>query len=221
MPDETHDRFSRARSASPFGMVICAGPTGSGKTTTLYAALTEINKPRAQHHDDRGPGRVRLAVDQPDPDQRPGGHHLRRRPEGRSCARTPTSSSSARSATPRPRGSRSSRRSPATSCSRRCTRPTRPARSHRFLDMGIEPFLVASSVIGGRRPAARAADLPLLPASRTSRPPRSSTFYRRSGRSREARVLARRGLQLLPPHRLRGSDRRVRAADRHATRCVR
>ncbi len=28
---------------SPFGMVICAGPTGSGKTTTLYAALTEIN----------------------------------------------------------------------------------------------------------------------------------------------------------------------------------
>jgi type IV pilus assembly protein PilB len=28
---------------SPFGMVICAGPTGSGKTTTLYAALNEIN----------------------------------------------------------------------------------------------------------------------------------------------------------------------------------
>jgi type IV pilus assembly protein PilB len=28
---------------SPFGMVICAGPTGSGKTTTLYAALAEIN----------------------------------------------------------------------------------------------------------------------------------------------------------------------------------
>jgi type IV pilus assembly protein PilB len=42
MPDETHDRFSRLI-RSPFGMVICAGPTGSGKTTTLYAALTEIN----------------------------------------------------------------------------------------------------------------------------------------------------------------------------------
>jgi type IV pilus assembly protein PilB len=26
-------------------MVICAGPTGSGKTTTLYAALNEINDP--------------------------------------------------------------------------------------------------------------------------------------------------------------------------------
>ena len=28
---------------SPYGMVICAGPTGSGKTTTLYATLAEIN----------------------------------------------------------------------------------------------------------------------------------------------------------------------------------
>ncbi|MGZ6963617.1 MAG: GspE/PulE family protein [Acidimicrobiia bacterium] len=28
---------------SPYGMVICAGPTGSGKTTTLYATLTKIN----------------------------------------------------------------------------------------------------------------------------------------------------------------------------------
>jgi type IV pilus assembly protein PilB len=30
---------------SPFGMVICAGPTGSGKTTTLYAALNQIANP--------------------------------------------------------------------------------------------------------------------------------------------------------------------------------
>jgi type IV pilus assembly protein PilB len=28
---------------SPYGMVICAGPTGSGKTTTLYATLSQIN----------------------------------------------------------------------------------------------------------------------------------------------------------------------------------
>ena len=43
MDEETHARFSRLI-RSPFGMVICAGPTGSGKTTTLYAALTEINQ---------------------------------------------------------------------------------------------------------------------------------------------------------------------------------
>ena len=35
----------RELATSPFGMVICAGPTGSGKTTTLYAALNEINGP--------------------------------------------------------------------------------------------------------------------------------------------------------------------------------
>ena len=29
----------------PYGMVLCVGPTGSGKTTTLHAALAHINKP--------------------------------------------------------------------------------------------------------------------------------------------------------------------------------
>lgn len=29
---------------APFGMVLVTGPTGSGKTTTLYSALTELNK---------------------------------------------------------------------------------------------------------------------------------------------------------------------------------
>jgi type IV pilus assembly protein PilB len=44
MPDDTHDIYSRTVRA-PFGMVLCAGPTGSGKTTTLYATLSEVADP--------------------------------------------------------------------------------------------------------------------------------------------------------------------------------
>lgn len=42
MPRETYNTYSKLVHA-PFGMVICAGPTGAGKTTTLYATLLEIN----------------------------------------------------------------------------------------------------------------------------------------------------------------------------------
>src|SRR5436305_11959000 len=42
---ETHyQRLARSR-GKPHGMVLVTGPTGSGKSTTLYATLAEINKP--------------------------------------------------------------------------------------------------------------------------------------------------------------------------------
>ncbi len=41
--DDTSIRMLRSLSNEPYGMLLVTGPTGSGKTTTLYAVITEIN----------------------------------------------------------------------------------------------------------------------------------------------------------------------------------
>ena len=43
--EENQLKLFRAAANQPYGMVLVTGPTGSGKSTTLYSALAELNQP--------------------------------------------------------------------------------------------------------------------------------------------------------------------------------
>jgi type IV pilus assembly protein PilB len=57
---ENYKRFSESFS-KPHGMVLVTGPTGSGKSTTLYATLTEISRPEVNIITVEDPVEYRLA----------------------------------------------------------------------------------------------------------------------------------------------------------------
>ncbi len=145
MDPDNAERF-RKLIELPHGIVLCTGPTGSGKTTTLYSALNEINTriPRSSLSKIR---RIPHERDQPDP----GAFQNRPDVRGRSAIHPPS----------RP-GRRAHRRNP-----RRRDRNGRdsgisdrsPGVQHaahercsssftRLVDMGVEPYLVASTVEG-------------------------------------------------------------------------
>ena len=65
-----HARALHASAAAPpHGILLVTGPTGTGKTTTLYTALDRAQQARREDPHRRGPGRVPDARHQPDPGQ--------------------------------------------------------------------------------------------------------------------------------------------------------
>ncbi len=58
--DDTYARYSKSFT-KPHGMVLVTGPTGSGKSTTLYATLAEISKPEINIITVEDPVEYRLA----------------------------------------------------------------------------------------------------------------------------------------------------------------
>jgi type IV pilus assembly protein PilB len=58
--DKNYERFSKSF-VKPHGMLLVTGPTGSGKSTTLYATLAKINKPQVNIITVEDPVEFRLA----------------------------------------------------------------------------------------------------------------------------------------------------------------
>ena len=113
----------------PNGMLLVTGPTGSGKTTTLYAALHRLNDPRFKLFTIEDPVEYQIQGVVSDPIN-PRLGWTSRRPSDRSFDRIPILSFWEKSAIPKQRAFRSSRRSLAISSSRPCIRIVLPPPSH-------------------------------------------------------------------------------------------
>ena len=195
-------------------MVICAGPTGSGKTTTLYAALNQIadsernvttiedpveyvfpsiNQIQINEQADITFAGGLKAILRQDPDVILVGE-IRDVETARIAVQSALTGHLVLS-------------------SLHATDAT--AALHRFLDMGIESFLVSSSVIGvvAQRLVRR-----ICHSCREPYEPelRRAHVLRGMGRQAERRVHPRGGVQLLRRHRLRRPRRCLRAAQGHA-----
>ena len=130
----------------PHGIFLVTGPTGSGKSTTLYSALKRINQPDKKI----------ITIEDPVEYQMDGINQIHVNPQigltfapgsGTSCARTPTSSWSAKSATARRPTSPFARRSTGHFVFSTLHTNDAPSAITRLTDMGVENYLITSSLV--------------------------------------------------------------------------
>ncbi len=157
-------------------MVICAGPTGSGKTTTLYASLTRDQRAERNITTIEDPVEyVFPSINQIQINEQAGVTFasglrsiLRQDPDVILVGEI-RDAETARIAV------QSALTGHFVLSSLHATDAV--SALHRFLDMGIEPFLVASSVLRRRRPAAGAPDPAATAGSRTTPTAEELAFY--------------------------------------------
>ncbi len=209
MPVDTHETYSKLVRA-PFGMVLCAGPTGSGKTTTLYATLSEVS--------DRS--RNVMTIEDPVEFTFPKINQIQTNEQAGLTFATGLKSILRQDPdvilVGEIRDVETARIAVQSALTGHFVLSSLHGNDsvsalHRFLDMGIESFLIASSVIAivGQRLVRR-----ICPSCKTSYTPTKEelTFYEESGGPPKTDFCHRRGVQLLRAHRLPRPHRRLRVA---------
>jgi type IV pilus assembly protein PilB len=170
---------------SPYGMVICAGPTGSGKTTTLYATLTAINSDELNLVTIEDPIEYVFPTINQIQINEPAGltfanclrSVLRQDPDAILVGEI-RDVETARIAT------QAALTGHFVVSSLHATDAT--SALHRFMDMGIEPFLIASSLLGvvGQRLVRQVCEHCTEPYTLT---PEEQSFFERGGGSPDKR----------------------------------
>ena len=203
---------------APYGMVICAGPTGGGKTTTLYASLGELNTPERNIMTIEDPVEYTFdSINQIQINEQAGVTFagglksiLRQDPDVILVGEI-RDVDTARIAV------QSALTGHLVLSSLHATESV--SALYRLLDMGIESFLIASSVtaVVAQRLVRRNCPHCLEPYQPSAE---ELAFLRSVGGSERRRVesreaSARRRLPLLRPHRLPGADRGLRAPAGH------
>ena len=193
----------------PHGIVLVTGPTGSGKTTTLYAALDKINSPGREDHHRRGSRRVPAQGRQPDPGEgrrsgspsRSGLRHIVRQDPDVILVGEIRDLETAEIAI----------QASLTGHLVFSTLHTNdaPGAITRLQDMGVEPYLVASVLEGvlAQRLVRRICAACRVPDT----PSQADLDALGIAAAAERRALPRQGLRRLPRHRLPRPHRHLRA----------